>query len=131
MRAEETATASARTYRGGRPTSDDAAASAHVLAAVWCRSVGTSWTLELRELDGSAAPGTIVDWINSGVPISQPEPDSQARDLLAEHGLQLFRDSSAGPGTHSRRRIGYVCKYAGFPLHPHQTRPIAGPPTPR
>jgi hypothetical protein len=98
MRVEETATATAPP--------------AHALAAVWCRSVGTSWTLELRELDGGRATGTIVDWINSGVPISQPEPDSLSRELLAKHGMQLFRDSSADPGTHTRRRIGYVCGYA-------------------
>jgi hypothetical protein len=112
MRAEETSTATARTYPGGRPKSDDVARPAHALAAVWCRSVGTSWTLELHELDGGRATGTIVDWINSGVPISQPEPDSLSCELLAEHGMQLFRDSSTDPGTHTRRRIGYVCGYA-------------------
>jgi len=51
-----------------------------------------------------------VDWVSSGVPISQPVPDGLARELLAERGLQLFGDSSAGPGTHSRHRIGYVCE---------------------
>jgi hypothetical protein len=85
-------------------------ATAPVLAVVWCRSVGTSWTLELHQLDGGTAPGTIVDWISSGVPISQPKPDALARGLLAERGLQLFGDSCAGPGTHSRHRIGYVCE---------------------
>ncbi|MDQ3762911.1 MAG: hypothetical protein M3460_15055 [Actinomycetota bacterium] len=93
----------------GRPTSDGAAAG--VLAAVWCRSVGASWTLELRELNGGSAPGAIVEWITSGVPISHPEPpEALARELLAERGLQLFSDSSAGPGTHNRRGIGYVCR---------------------
>lgn len=79
------------------------------LAAVWCRSVGTTWTLELHELDRDTTLGAIVDWISSGVPVSQPAPDELARELLAERGLRLIRDSSAGPRTHSRHRIGYVC----------------------
>ncbi|MGH3718126.1 MAG: hypothetical protein ACRDRI_04645 [Pseudonocardiaceae bacterium] len=83
-----------------------------VLAAVWCRSVGASWTLELYELGRDGAPGTIIDWIPSGVPIAQPEPDELARGLLAQRGLQLFRDSSAGPCSHNRRGIGYVCRNA-------------------
>jgi hypothetical protein len=101
----------ARKYAVGRPTADDAAA-VPVLAAVWCRSVGTSWTLELHELADGAALGTIMDWISSGVPISQPEPDALAGELLAERGLQLFRNSYAGPCTRSRRGIGYVCRDA-------------------
>ena len=48
----------------GRSPSDDAAAG--VLVAVWCRSVGTSWTLELRGLDRDTALGTVRDWISSG-----------------------------------------------------------------
>jgi hypothetical protein len=84
-----------------------------VLAAVWCRSVGTAWTLEPRELDRDMALGTIRDWITSGIPIPQPEPpETLARELLAEHGLHLFSDSSAGPCTHNRRGIGYVCRNA-------------------
>jgi hypothetical protein len=93
----------------GRLTSDDVAAAARVLAAVWCRSVGVSWTLELYELGPGMAPGKIMGWVSSGVPISQPEPEALARELLAERGLQLFQDSSAGPATRSRRGIGYVC----------------------
>jgi hypothetical protein len=93
----------------GRLTSDDVSAAARVLAAVWCRSVGASWTLELRELGPGMAPGKIMGWISSGVPISQPEPEALAHELLAERGLQLFQDPSAGPGTLSRRGIGYVC----------------------
>lgn len=50
-----------------------------------------------------------MDWISSGVPISQPEPDALARGLLAERGLQLFPNSSVGPCTYSRHGIGYVC----------------------
>lgn len=56
--------------------------------------------------------GTIIDWISSGKPISQPEPEALARELLTQGGLQLFRDSSAGLSTHNRRRIGYVCRNA-------------------
>ncbi|MGH3781921.1 MAG: hypothetical protein ACRDRO_15190 [Pseudonocardiaceae bacterium] len=82
---------------------------AGVLAAVWCRSVGAFWTLELRELDDGSTPGTITDWITSGLPISQPEPpEALARVLLAERGLQLFTDPSVGPCTHNRRGIGYA-----------------------
>jgi hypothetical protein len=83
-----------------------------VLAAVWCRSVGTSWTLEVYELGRGRALGTIMDWISSGVPIWQPEPEELARELLTERGLYLFDDSSAGPCTHNRRSIGYVSRNA-------------------
>ncbi|MGH3767126.1 MAG: hypothetical protein ACRDS0_18835 [Pseudonocardiaceae bacterium] len=74
--------------------------------------MGTSWTLELYELGPGMAPGRIMDWISSGVPISDPEPDALARELLAGRGLQLFRNSSAGPCTDSRHGIGYVCRDA-------------------
>ncbi|MGH4008113.1 MAG: hypothetical protein ACRDTH_08145 [Pseudonocardiaceae bacterium] len=108
---EESVMVTGRGY-AARPTSDDVAASAPVLAAVWCRSVGSSWTLELHQLGRGTALGTVTDWISSGVPISQPEPEALARTLLAERRLHLFRDSSAGPGTHNRHCIGYVCKNA-------------------
>ncbi len=104
---EPALTVTGRKY-AARPTSDDVAAAAPVLVAVWCRSVGTSWTLELHEFGPGMAPGKIMGWISSGVPISQPEPEALARELLAERGLQLFRDSSAGPDSHSRHGIGYV-----------------------
>ncbi|MGH3781586.1 MAG: hypothetical protein ACRDRO_13420 [Pseudonocardiaceae bacterium] len=91
----------------GRVPSDDAAAG--MLAAVWCRSVGSAWTLELRELDRDTPLGTTRDWISSGVPISQPAPpETLARALLAEHGLHLVHDPSTDPGTHTRHGIGYV-----------------------
>ncbi|MGH3794232.1 MAG: hypothetical protein ACRDSP_05020 [Pseudonocardiaceae bacterium] len=106
-RTDVAVTTTGREYEVGRPASDDVVATG-VLAALWCRSVGTSWTLELHELDGGTALGAIMDWISSGVPISQPEPEALARELLAERGLELFCDSSAGPGTHSRHGIGYV-----------------------
>ncbi len=67
----------------GRPTPDEAAATAVVLIAVWCRSVGVLRTLELTT---SAMPWRldVVDWISSAVPISQAEPDGLACELLAE-----------------------------------------------
>jgi hypothetical protein len=81
-----------------------------VLAAVWCRSVGTTWTVELHQLDRGTALGTTVDWISSGVPTSQRQPhEDMARELLAGRGLHLYPDSTAGPCTHSRYSIGYVC----------------------
>ncbi|MGB6164338.1 MAG: hypothetical protein WCF33_18435 [Pseudonocardiaceae bacterium] len=112
MRANKTATVTDRKSTLERPTSDYVAATARVLVAVWCRSVGTSWTLELHEGGVGTAQGRVVDWISSGVPISQPEPDTLVRDLLAARRLHLFGDSSAGPGTHSRCGIGYVCENA-------------------
>ncbi len=112
MRANKTATVTDRKSTLERPTSGYVAAAARVLIAVWCRSVGTSWTLELHEYGVGTAPGRVVDWISSGVPISQPEPDTLVRDLLAARRLHLFGDSSAGPGTHSRCGIGYVCENA-------------------
>lgn len=121
MRANETATITSRKYAIGRPASDDAAA-ASVLVALWCRSVGTSWTLELYELGPGMAPGRIMDWISSGVPISQPEPDALARELLAARGLHLFRDSSAGPCTDSRHGIGYACRDAELITLAHVAR---------
>lgn len=103
MKADETATTR---YAVGQPTSDDVAGVAPVLAAVWCCSVGTSWTLELHQLSRGM---TLVDWISSGVPISQPEPPEElARTLLTERGLQLYGDSLTGPCTGTRRSIGYA-----------------------
>jgi hypothetical protein len=96
-----------RQYPHGQSPSDDGAV-ASVFAAVWCRSVGTCWTLELYQPSEGTAHGIITDWITSGVPISQPAPDALARELLADRGLQLFRDSSAGPCTPNRHAIGYV-----------------------
>ena len=122
MRASEIATMTDGKHAVGRPTADGLAAVAPVLVAVWCRSVGTSWTLELHELDGGAASETIVDWISSGVPISQPEPDALARELLAERGLHLFCDPSAGPWTRSRYGIGYVCRDAELIKLAHAVR---------
>ncbi|MGH3784048.1 MAG: hypothetical protein ACRDRO_26385 [Pseudonocardiaceae bacterium] len=57
--------------------------------------MGVSWILELYELGCGTTPGVIRDWITSGVPISQPTPEDLVSELLADRGLQLFRDSSA------------------------------------
>ncbi|MCA1835222.1 MAG: STAS domain-containing protein, partial [Actinobacteria bacterium] len=70
--------------------------------------MGSTWTLELRELDDHTWLGKITDWVSSGVPISQPAPQVLARDLLAARGLRLIRES-ADSGTRSRSRLGYVC----------------------
>ncbi|MDQ4032005.1 MAG: hypothetical protein M3332_06950 [Actinomycetota bacterium] len=87
-----------------------AALPAPALAAVWCCSVGATWTVELHEFDCDAALGPIVDWISSGVPISEPEPTAAlARELLTERGFQLIPDSSAGPSSLHRHGIGYAC----------------------
>jgi hypothetical protein len=108
MRADDAATV----YAVQRATPNGAAA-AGVLAAVWCRSVGTSWTLELHEVDGGTARGTVVDWISSGIPISQPEPDmALTPELLGARGMYLFGDLSAGPDIPSRHGIGYACTNA-------------------
>lgn len=55
----------------------------------------------------------MVDWVSSGVPISQPQPPEElARELLAERGLAQFGDSSVGPCTYNRHGIGYVAQDA-------------------
>ena len=111
MTVTATATITGRTETVG-PALEKVAVVAPVLAAVWCRSVGTFWTVEVHQLDGGTAPGTVVDWISSGVPICQPVPAALAPVLLAERGLQLFPNSSVGPCTYSRHGIGYVCTHA-------------------
>lgn len=100
-------------YASGQSPSGDMAATAPVLAVVWCRSVGTCWTLELHQLRRDTLPTTLVDWISSGVPISQGEPpEALARTLLTERGLQLFGDSFAGPCTGTRHGSGYASRDA-------------------
>jgi len=91
--------------------SGDTAAAASVVAVAWCRSVGTSWTLELHQLRRGTPHTTLLDWISSGVPITQPQPpEALARQLLAERGLWLFCDSFAGPCTGTRRGVGYAAR---------------------
>jgi hypothetical protein len=102
------------------------AAMVPVLAAVWCRSVGATWTVELHKLGRGAALGTTVDWISSGVPTSQPPPpEDMARELLAGRGLQLYPDPTAWPCTQSRHSIGYVCRDAEVITLAHRMRGIA------
>jgi hypothetical protein len=93
-------------------TGDDTAATEYatatppVMAVVWCRSVGTSWTLELHQLRRGAPHMTLTDWISSGVPISQPEPpEALACELL---GLHLFGDTFAGPSAGTRRGVSWA-----------------------
>jgi anti-anti-sigma factor len=69
--------------------------------------VGSTWTLELRELDGDPGLGNVMQWISSGVPVCQPEPTALAHELLAAHGLRLVH-TPANLGTRSRRCVGYV-----------------------
>ena len=97
------------THPSGPSPSGEMAATTPVLAVVWCRSVGTSWTLELHQLRRGTPHTTLMGWTSSGVPITQPEPpDALARTLLADRGLWLFRDSFAGPCTGTRRGVGYA-----------------------
>lgn len=81
---------------------------APVLTALWCCSVGATWTLELRRLNRDTGLGAVVDWISSGVPVIQPVPDTLAPELLAARGLWLFRDGSPALPTSSRYRVGYA-----------------------
>ena len=113
-------------------TSTDPVTPAPELAAVWCFSVGITWTLELHELHQDMQPGPLVDRISSGVPVTQPKPDILTRDLLATRQLWLFPDPSPASHPNTRHRIGYVCanfelitlahlvrdKAADTPLHP-------------
>lgn len=96
-------------YADGPSPPGDRAVTVPVLAAVWCRSVGTCWTLELHQLRRGESHTTLMDWISSGVPITQPEPpEALARELLAERRLWLFHDPFAGSWTGTRRGIGYA-----------------------
>lgn len=105
---------------------DGGATGAPVLVAAWCCSVGATWTVELHELGPDTTLGTIVDWISSGVPTSQPEPDEAfVRALLADRGLRLYRDSAAGPCTPSRHGIGYVCGDTEVIALAHRVRDVA------
>jgi hypothetical protein len=79
-----------------------------LLAALWCSSVGSFWTLELRELDGNTRLGRVVEWISSGVPVCQPLPNAHAREMLAARRFQLYGEA-VGPETRNPRWLGYVC----------------------
>lgn len=86
-----------------------------MLVAAWCRSVGTTWTLELRPVERGEPAGRPVDWITSCVPTSQPVPDTSAEELFGGRGLLLLRDAHIGdghPAAGSRRVIGHVTRDA-------------------
>lgn len=90
---------------------EDLAIEPQTLVAVWCSSVGTTWTLELRKLDPTIKLGELVDWISSGIPTSQPQPDEAlTHQMLANRALRLYPDSTASPCTRSRKTIGYVTR---------------------
>jgi anti-sigma B factor antagonist len=78
-----------------------------VLTAFWRCLAGSTWILELREF-GVGLGGAVVDWINSGVPATQPAPDT-AEKLLTVNGLWLYRDPTVRSATGGRHGIGYVC----------------------
>jgi hypothetical protein len=81
-----------RSFRSPRGQSfTDAVRPVTILTASWCCSVGSTWALLLREyhLPVHAAPS---EWISSGVPITEPVPDSLAGELLAQHSYRLFYD---------------------------------------
>jgi anti-sigma B factor antagonist len=86
-----------------------------VLTAFWRRLMGSVWILELCKFDTGTAPAAAADWINSGVPATQPAPDT-AHELLAAYGLWLFHDPSKEIGTGGRHRIGYTCTDAELVL---------------
>lgn len=125
MGADEAVAMASWWYGAGR-TPDILVALAPVFVAVWCCSVGVTWTIELHQLDRGTALGTTVDWISSGVPTSQHQPpEDMVRDLLAARGLHLYLDSTAGPCTHSRHSIGYVCADAEVIALAHRVRDVA------
>ena len=103
-------------------TASDCVTPAVVLTAVWCCSVGLTWTLELRQIDRDSGLGALVDWISSGVPVTQPVPDTLASELLAARGLWLFRDAFPEQPSGSRHRIGYVSAEAELATLAHQVR---------
>lgn len=119
---KNTTTTTAPTSTVVRQTRSDVVTAAPVLAAaVWCSTVGTTWTLELHNLARGGTRGTLVDWISSGIPTSQPVPDGLAHQLLADRGLHLFVDSTAS-SVHSRQSVGYVCADAELITLAHRVR---------
>lgn len=95
----------------GKGTGERGTLGSSVFTASWCRSVGATWTVELRSV-GRAAQGRPLEWICSGVPTQQPVPERQTADLLRERGLLLFPADPVEPPprTRSRRLIGYVTR---------------------
>ncbi len=89
--------------------------------AFWRCLLGSVWILELCEFDAGGEHGTIMDWINSGVPATRPAPDT-AQELLAAHDLWVFPDAAQGPATGGRHRIGYACADAELVVTAHLIR---------
>src|SRR5204863_168104 len=73
----------------------------------WCCSVGSTWALLLHEGGLAVRPGP-SGWISSGVPITEPAPDSLAAELLTQRSYRLFYDPDAWQRTRSVRRLGFA-----------------------
>jgi anti-sigma B factor antagonist len=92
-----------------------------VFTAFWRCLMGSVWILELCEFDAGNGHTAVTDWINSGVPATQPAPD-KAQELLAGHGLWLFPDTVKQSATGGRHRIGYACADAELITMAHLIR---------
>ncbi|MBV9058158.1 MAG: STAS domain-containing protein [Pseudonocardiales bacterium] len=92
-----------------------------VFTAFWRRLMGNVWILELCDFHAGDGRGAVMDWINSGVPASQPAPDTAA-ELLGAHGLWLFSDAVKGSATGGRHRIGYACADVELAVTAHLLR---------
>jgi hypothetical protein len=62
-------------------------------------------TRKTRGLPIRTAP---IEWISSGVPITEPAPDSLAAELLTQRSYRLFYDPDAWQRTRSVRRLGFA-----------------------
>jgi hypothetical protein len=78
-----------------------------VLTVSWCCSVGSTWALLLHE-HGAPVRSSPSGWISSGVPITEPAPDSLAHELLGQRGYRLLYDPDRSQRTRSVRRLGFV-----------------------
>jgi hypothetical protein len=78
-----------------------------VLTVSWCCSVGSTWALLLHEHGLAVRPG-LSGWISSGVPITEPAPDSLAPELLTQRSYRLFYDPDDSQRTRSVRRLGFA-----------------------
>jgi hypothetical protein len=114
-----------------RITHSRSSADAVIMTASWSCSVGSTWTVVLRTPKLTIQPSPTM-WISSGVPITEPAPESLARRLLAEHGFLLFADADNPERARSVCKLGFVSrdaelillaevirdKYIGYPEHP-------------
>jgi len=80
-----------------------------ILTVSWCCSVGSTWALLLHEHGLAIRPG-LSGWISSGVPITEPAPDSLAPELLTQRSYRLFYDPDYSQRTRSVRRLGFVSR---------------------